>query len=58
VWLPKAYPLFAEPSTLLASQADWQETDPRGGELDAAAERILEPRGLGLTARHVVTSFL
>jgi hypothetical protein len=56
--LLKADPLFAEPSALLASQADWQETDPRGGELDAAAECILELRGLGLMAHHVVTSFL
>jgi hypothetical protein len=42
----------------LASQADWQETNPRSGKLDTAAERILELRGLGLMARHVVTSFL
>jgi hypothetical protein len=58
VRLPEVDPLFAEPYALLASQADWQETDPRGGELDAAAERILELRGLGLTSHHVVTSFL
>jgi hypothetical protein len=58
VRLPEADPLFAEPYALLDSQADWQETDPRGGELDATAERILELRGLGLTCRHVVTSFL
>jgi hypothetical protein len=29
VRLSEVDPLFAEPSALLSSQADWQETDPR-----------------------------
>jgi hypothetical protein len=56
--MPEADPLFAEPRTLLVSKPDWQETDPHSGELDATAERILELCGLGLTSRHMVTSFL
>jgi hypothetical protein len=58
VRLPKVDPLFAEPSALLASKAEWQETDPCDGELDAIVECILELRGQGLTACHIVTSFL
>jgi hypothetical protein len=43
---------------LLSSKVDWEENNLRSGELDAAAERIFDLRGLVLTARHVVTSFL
>jgi hypothetical protein len=58
VWLPEADPLFAEPSALLSSKADWQDNDLHSGELDAIAECIFDLRGLVLMARHVVTSFL
>jgi hypothetical protein len=58
VQLPEADPLFAEPSALLASKAEWQETDPRDSELAAAVECIRERRGQGIMTRYVFTSFL
>jgi hypothetical protein len=58
VWLLEVDPLFAEPIVLLASKADWQELDPHDGELAAAVGRILDLRSQGITARHVITTFL
>jgi hypothetical protein len=58
VWLPELDPLFAKPSTLLVSKAEWQETDPRDSELAAAVEPIRKLRNQGIMARHVITSFL
>jgi hypothetical protein len=53
-----AGPPFAEPSTLLVSKAEWQETDPRDSGLAAAVEPIQKLHNQGITTRHVVTSFL
>jgi hypothetical protein len=56
--LPEADSLFAEPSTLLVSKAEWQETVPHDNNLVAGVERIRKLCNQGITARHVVTSFL
>jgi hypothetical protein len=58
VRLPKVDSLFAEPSTLLVSKAVWQETDPHDSELVTGVEHIRKLRNQGITALHVVTSFL
>jgi hypothetical protein len=38
--LPEVDPLFAEPNTLLANKAEWQETDPCDSKLAATMECI------------------
>jgi hypothetical protein len=43
---------------MLVGKTEWQETDPHDSELTAAVERIQKLCSQGITARHVVTSFL